>query len=252
MRVKIIDDSMLPKTDVPTRWVKSIPIKINIFAWRVSLDKLPTRLNLSLRGLDIPSIICPLCSIVVESTSHLIFSCQLARQLMFKVVHWLDWVVMRSMSGFHATFTCYRDGVEWGENMSGDGMVWGEKERLLPHRRLLQTKPLKEFLELSPEWDNQYGTTLRFDTIRLVKTDAHSMDFGLRESKILHLRTKVTPDNVEKPTKTEIETPIMEVEKINEVENGAKLIKTSKNEEVVEAPGSQPVAYYLKHKINEN
>ncbi|GJS06361.1 hypothetical protein Tco_0363157 [Tanacetum coccineum] len=29
---------------------------------------------------------------------------------------------------------CYRDGVEWGENMSGDGMVWGEKERLLPHR----------------------------------------------------------------------------------------------------------------------
>ncbi|GKD76184.1 MAK10-like protein, partial [Tanacetum coccineum] len=38
---------------------------------------------------------------------------------------------------------------------------------------------------------------------------------------------------------------------INEVENGARLIKTSKNEEVVEAPGSQPVAYYLKHKINE-
>ncbi|GKD05052.1 RNA-directed DNA polymerase, eukaryota, reverse transcriptase zinc-binding domain protein, partial [Tanacetum coccineum] len=76
---EFIDDSMLPKTDVPTRWVKSIPIKINIFAWRVSLDKLPTRLNLSLRGLDIPSIICPLCSIVVESTSHLLFSCQLAR-----------------------------------------------------------------------------------------------------------------------------------------------------------------------------
>ncbi|GJX38651.1 RNA-directed DNA polymerase, eukaryota [Tanacetum coccineum] len=86
----LVDDSMLPKTDVPTRWVKSIPIKINIFAWRVSLDKLPTRLNLSLRGLDIPSIICPLCSIVVESTSHLLFSCQLARQLMIKVVHWWE------------------------------------------------------------------------------------------------------------------------------------------------------------------
>ncbi|GKD91132.1 RNA-directed DNA polymerase, eukaryota, partial [Tanacetum coccineum] len=59
--------------DFPTKWVKSILIKINIFAWRVSLDKLPTRLNLSLRGLDIPSIICPLCSIAVESTSHLLF-----------------------------------------------------------------------------------------------------------------------------------------------------------------------------------
>ncbi|GKB60127.1 MAK10-like protein [Tanacetum coccineum] len=43
----------------------------------------------------------------------------------------------------------------------------------------------------------------------------------------------------------------MEVEKINKVENEAKLIKTSENEEAVEAPGSQPVAYYLKHKINE-
>ncbi|GJZ40058.1 RNA-directed DNA polymerase, eukaryota, reverse transcriptase zinc-binding domain protein [Tanacetum coccineum] len=76
---EFIDDSMLLKTDVPTRWVKSIPIKINIFPWRVSLVKLPTWLNLSLRGLDILSIICPLCSIVVESTSHLLFSCQLAR-----------------------------------------------------------------------------------------------------------------------------------------------------------------------------
>ncbi|GKA11092.1 MAK10-like protein [Tanacetum coccineum] len=63
-------------------------------------------------------------------------------------------------------------------------------------------------------------------------------------------KTKVTPDNTEKLTKTEIEMPIMEVEKMNKVENGArnKSIKTSENEE---APGSQPVAYYQKHKINE-
>ncbi|GJZ50162.1 zinc finger, CCHC-type containing protein [Tanacetum coccineum] len=63
--------------------------------------------------------------------------------------------------------------------------------------------------------------------------------------------TKVTPENAEEPTKTEIETPVMEVEKTNEVENGTKLIKTPKNEEGVEAPGSQPVAYYLKNNINE-
>ncbi|GKC63219.1 hypothetical protein Tco_1095817 [Tanacetum coccineum] len=63
-------------------------------------------------------------------------------------------------------------------------------------------------------------------------------------------KTKVTPDNTEKLTKTETETPIMEVEKMNKVENGArnKSIKTSENEE---APGSQPVSYYQKHKINE-
>ncbi|GJS24149.1 hypothetical protein Tco_0452781 [Tanacetum coccineum] len=64
-------------------------------------------------------------------------------------------------------------------------------------------------------------------------------------------RTMMTPSNAEKPTKIEMEMPIMEVEEINEVENGAKIIKTSETEEAVEAPGSQPVAYYLKHKINE-
>nr|GEV14604.1 RNA-directed DNA polymerase, eukaryota [Tanacetum cinerariifolium] len=70
-----IDDAFLPKAASSTRWVNYIPIKINIFAWKVSLDKLPTRLNLSLRGLDIPSILCPICNICVESMSHLLFSC---------------------------------------------------------------------------------------------------------------------------------------------------------------------------------
>nr|GEW29477.1 RNA-directed DNA polymerase, eukaryota, reverse transcriptase zinc-binding domain protein [Tanacetum cinerariifolium] len=43
-----IDDKLLPSFDSPTRWVKVIPIKINVFAWRVWQDKLPTPLNLSI------------------------------------------------------------------------------------------------------------------------------------------------------------------------------------------------------------
>ncbi|GJV92695.1 MAK10-like protein [Tanacetum coccineum] len=61
------------------------------------------------------------------------------------------------------------------------------------------------------------------------------------------MRTKVTPDNDEKTT----ETQLMEVEKIMKAEKGAESIKVSENDEAVETPGSQPVAYYLKHKINE-
>ena len=73
-----IDDSLLPKANAATRWIKVVPIKINMFAWRVCVDKLPTRLNISLRGVDIPFILCHLCSITVESSSHLLFSCNLA------------------------------------------------------------------------------------------------------------------------------------------------------------------------------
>ncbi|GJS76418.1 RNA-directed DNA polymerase, eukaryota [Tanacetum coccineum] len=83
-----IDDLLLPTVGSPTRWVKVVPIKINIFAWKVCLDKLPTRLNLSLRGIDIPSIICPICSLAGESCSHILFSCSMARLLWRKVVRW--------------------------------------------------------------------------------------------------------------------------------------------------------------------
>nr|GEX93132.1 hypothetical protein [Tanacetum cinerariifolium] len=38
-----LDDLFLPSSAVATRWVNLVPIKVNIFAWRVSLDRLPTR-----------------------------------------------------------------------------------------------------------------------------------------------------------------------------------------------------------------
>ncbi|GJS09365.1 zinc knuckle CX2CX4HX4C containing protein [Tanacetum coccineum] len=67
-----------------------VPIKVNIMAWRVLLDNLPTRFNLSSRGLEIPSLSCPLCNVSVESTSHIFFSYSLARQLWNKVFRWWD------------------------------------------------------------------------------------------------------------------------------------------------------------------
>nr|GEY53360.1 RNA-directed DNA polymerase, eukaryota, nucleotide-binding alpha-beta plait domain protein [Tanacetum cinerariifolium] len=67
----LIDNTILPKAEVPTRWLRVVPIKVNVHAWRVCLDKLPTRANLSLRGMDIPSIACPLCNSAVESSSHI-------------------------------------------------------------------------------------------------------------------------------------------------------------------------------------
>ncbi|GKB91125.1 zinc finger, CCHC-type containing protein [Tanacetum coccineum] len=55
------------------------------------------------------------------------------------------------------------------------------------------------------------------------------------------------------PTAVEAEMPIINAETKNGAKNGAenKSIKTPENEETVEAPGSQPITYYLKHKINE-
>nr|GEY00804.1 RNA-directed DNA polymerase, eukaryota [Tanacetum cinerariifolium] len=87
-----ISDLILPQMQdhVPTRLIKEIPIKVNMLAWKISLDGLTTRSNLFFRGLDIPLILCPFCNEVVESTSHIFFSCSLARQVMSKVCRWWE------------------------------------------------------------------------------------------------------------------------------------------------------------------
>ncbi|GKC42142.1 RNA-directed DNA polymerase, eukaryota, partial [Tanacetum coccineum] len=68
---KAIDDKRLPVVNSKTRWIKSVPIKVNVHAWKVKLDALPTRFNISRRGIVLDSILCPICNIGVESSSHL-------------------------------------------------------------------------------------------------------------------------------------------------------------------------------------
>ncbi|GJY31768.1 RNA-directed DNA polymerase, eukaryota [Tanacetum coccineum] len=87
---KAIDDKRLPVVNSKTRWIKSVPIKVNVHAWKVKLDALPTRFNISRRGIVLDSILCPICNTGVESSSHLFFTCNLARQLSCKISQW--WV----------------------------------------------------------------------------------------------------------------------------------------------------------------
>nr|GEV78602.1 RNA-directed DNA polymerase, eukaryota, reverse transcriptase zinc-binding domain protein [Tanacetum cinerariifolium] len=77
----IIDTHSLPALDRLTQWDKCIPRKVNIFMWRFMLDRLPHRLNISSRGIDIPSIGCPLCSANVESSNHVFFDCDNAKAI---------------------------------------------------------------------------------------------------------------------------------------------------------------------------
>ncbi|GKF20830.1 RNA-directed DNA polymerase, eukaryota [Tanacetum coccineum] len=76
---KLIDDIRLPEVSSQTRWIKAVPIKVNVLAWKVRLDELPSRLNISRRGMDITSILCPICDREVESVSHAFFACHLLK-----------------------------------------------------------------------------------------------------------------------------------------------------------------------------
>nr|GFC34897.1 RNA-directed DNA polymerase, eukaryota [Tanacetum cinerariifolium] len=39
---KVIDDKSLLKVDSKNRWIKYVPIKVNVLAWKVKTDSLPT------------------------------------------------------------------------------------------------------------------------------------------------------------------------------------------------------------------
>nr|GEV38149.1 RNA-directed DNA polymerase, eukaryota, reverse transcriptase zinc-binding domain protein [Tanacetum cinerariifolium] len=71
-----------------TRWSKFLSKKLNIFSWRKFLDKLPTRINLSNKGFDVPCVLCPNCGNEVESHNHLFFGCSMALDLFRLLGRW--------------------------------------------------------------------------------------------------------------------------------------------------------------------
>nr|GEV88090.1 RNA-directed DNA polymerase, eukaryota, reverse transcriptase zinc-binding domain protein [Tanacetum cinerariifolium] len=85
---KLIDDRRLSVVSSKTRWIKAMPIKVNVHAWKVRLDCLPTRLNISRRGMDVESILCPIFGIAVESSRHLFFDCHVAKDIFRKICRW--------------------------------------------------------------------------------------------------------------------------------------------------------------------
>ncbi|GJS56352.1 retrotransposon protein, putative, ty1-copia subclass [Tanacetum coccineum] len=66
----------------------SVVLIINVLAWKVSLDRLPTRLNLISRGVTVSSSSCPVCDSAPEDLSHLLFSCSMASDVYRLVCRW--------------------------------------------------------------------------------------------------------------------------------------------------------------------
>ena len=52
-----------------------LPPKFAVFAWRLIRDRLPTRVNLQRRHIQVEDSTCPFCSREEESAGHLFFQC---------------------------------------------------------------------------------------------------------------------------------------------------------------------------------
>ncbi|GJZ58355.1 putative reverse transcriptase, RNA-dependent DNA polymerase [Tanacetum coccineum] len=81
----------------------SIP-KFFVFSW------LPTRVNLSRRGVLLDSHLCPLCNAAMEDVQHVFFRCDVTRVVLRKICRWwdLDWQEICSFSDWDAWFLSFR------------------------------------------------------------------------------------------------------------------------------------------------
>nr|GEV21871.1 RNA-directed DNA polymerase, eukaryota [Tanacetum cinerariifolium] len=88
-----IDDKFMPSHSEPSRWVRYIPIKINVFA-----------------GVTLDSVNCPLCNSDEEDIHHVLFRCEVATAVMRRVCRWwtLDWQPWSSFSDWNAWFSNVR------------------------------------------------------------------------------------------------------------------------------------------------
>ncbi|KAJ0834488.1 putative reverse transcriptase zinc-binding domain-containing protein [Helianthus annuus] len=71
-------------------WGSLVPIKCNVFAWRALLERLPTRVELLKRNIQVPEIACPMCECGDESAVHLFTACNFATRIWSKISSWCN------------------------------------------------------------------------------------------------------------------------------------------------------------------
>nr|GEX40458.1 hypothetical protein [Tanacetum cinerariifolium] len=85
---------VLPSAQLSTRWNKLVPRKVNILIWRVLLDRIPTRLNLHNRDIDTQDILCPICKLHTEHSTHLFIGCEVAKSTWAAIGVWIELILM--------------------------------------------------------------------------------------------------------------------------------------------------------------
>jgi hypothetical protein len=71
----VVDDYTLDVDTYDTKWNRCIPIKVNVFLWRLML-------------INVGSVLCPICQDDVERVNHFFFSCDMAKDLWALMARW--------------------------------------------------------------------------------------------------------------------------------------------------------------------
>ncbi|XP_071713453.1 uncharacterized protein [Rutidosis leptorrhynchoides] len=82
---KLLNSSL---QDLETVRNKYVPKKIEIFAWRSIRKRIPTRVELDKKSIDLDSVRCPICDDDLETVDHALVFCKFASDIWLKVFEW--------------------------------------------------------------------------------------------------------------------------------------------------------------------
>ena len=110
----LLDERSLFTGGSSTRWNNFVPIKLNILIWRISLARVPTRVNLGSRGMVMESTLCPMCVEAPETVQHVFAGCKEIDGIWPLIARWWDVVI---------TSSCSVDSlIRWADNISFSAM----------------------------------------------------------------------------------------------------------------------------------
>ncbi|XP_022003812.1 uncharacterized protein LOC110901282 [Helianthus annuus] len=83
-------DSGRPNIDQAIyRWCKWIPIKCNVFMWRMLMDRIPTKKALSRRNVNCGDGLCSFCEEFEETVDHIFTACLVATGVWNAIARWV-------------------------------------------------------------------------------------------------------------------------------------------------------------------
>ena len=92
LRQDVLEEA--PAEEFKELWKLKVPSKVAMFAWRLLIDRLPTKDNLRRKQVELNDYLCPFCSSVEESASHLFFHCSKVLPLWWESLSWVNMVVV--------------------------------------------------------------------------------------------------------------------------------------------------------------
>nr|KAJ0200013.1 hypothetical protein LSAT_V11C600315130 [Lactuca sativa] len=81
-------DTATPTGECLINWIHEVPLKVNCFMWRASMDRIPTATALLKRGVLIGTSICSYCESEDEDVNHVILRCPMAAKVWEWVFIW--------------------------------------------------------------------------------------------------------------------------------------------------------------------